>query len=337
MTNLTVAILGLGRLGASFGLALKRASEEGKYQFDIVGYDERDAQRKSAHKMGAVDTLASRPYEAVRDRQIVIMTLGYEDVRVTLRDVAKDLREGVVILDASPLKQPSIDWAQEFLGEDHHLIGITPLVNPKYIFRPMEDSEFARPDMFDETTMLITPTASALKEAVDLAFNLAGLLGSKARFLDPVDHDVMLAQTSGTPRLAGIALFRTLMLRDDWSDIQWLTNPAWAVLTLPLRDYHPDGLRDELMLNSENVVRSLDDYIAQLQAFRDVLVEKDRDALEATLVASASEYEVWLNHRYKSDWDDYGAVKVDASHTIMGSLFGSGITKRLMGRKDDDK
>jgi prephenate dehydrogenase len=337
MTQLSVALLGLGRLGASFGLALKRASDYSEYTFDITGYDMLDANRKNAQKMGAVDNVANQPYQAVKDKQIVIITLGYDDVQATLRKIKTDLRDGVVILDASPLKQPSLDWAKEVLDEDHHLIGITPLVNPKYIFRPMADTEFARADMFDESTMLITPSASALKEAVDLVFNLANLIRSKPRFMDTHDHDALLARTSHLPHVIGVALFHALSQRDDWHDLQWYTNPEWAVLTLPLRDIHPDGLRDEILNNRENMVRALDEYITQLQAYRDVIAEGDQDALEAALVESSATYQQWLTRRYKADWDDIGETKVENNNSFMGSLFGAGIAKRLMGRKDDDK
>jgi len=338
MAQLSVAIIGLGRIGTSFGLSLKRHTrEENKYSFDIVGFDISPDNAKHAQKMGAVDSTVPRAKDVVEDKDIVIIAISYDEVENMLKQIAPALRVGAVVLDASPLKQPSIQWAEEYFGEDNHLIGITPLVNPKYIFKPQDDTQMARDDMFDESSIILSPASSAIKEAVDLAFNLCTLIGSRPRFLDPSEHDVMLTQTVGLPRLIGFASFYHLMTQDNWHDMQWFTNPEWGVLTLPLRDVHPDALRDEWMNNPDILTRSIDGMIETLQQVRELLQDDDKRNLETTLVSTAEQYEKWLNHRYKADWDDYEPLKVDASHTLMGSIFGGAIAKRLRGDRDDDK
>jgi prephenate dehydrogenase len=334
MTKLSIGILGLGRVGTSIGLALRRyMSKGGKYQFEIVGYD--PLNEKTALKVRAVDKVERQPYTAAANRDLVVLALSYDEVRQTYKNIAADLREGCVILDFSPLKAPSLQWAQELLSEEQHVIGATAILNPRYLFNADESAEQAQEDLFDDSTILLTPAASSIKEAVDLAFNFASLLGSRPRFLDPVEHDTLLTFTETLPKLLGSTLFYTLMHQTSWGDMQWFTNPAFAVLARPLHDLHPDAQRDEWLHNRETLVRALDTYLNTLQTVRTLLMTNDRAAVEELLGTAAEEYEKWVNHRHSGDWDAAAkAPKVDASNTILGSLFGEKIANRMLGKKD---
>jgi prephenate dehydrogenase len=183
----------------------------------------------------------------------------------------------------------------------------------------------------------LTPAVSCIKEAVDLAFNFCQILGSKPRFLDPMEHDAMLAQTVQLPRLLGTALFFNLMNRESWNDIKWFTNPAFGVLTRPLFDIHPDALRDEFAKNGDTLARSLDAYIATLQEFSASLKARDTDAIEAAVVDASKEYEAWVNARYRADWDAASKAPEAKGGTFMQGLLGSALAEKLSGKKDHDK
>jgi prephenate dehydrogenase len=336
MSTLTITILGLNRVGASVGLALKRyVKKGGKYRFDLVGHDFNSDNEKQALKMGAVDRVERKPFDAVRNADLVVLGVSYEDVEETYRSIRGDLRDGVVILDASPLKTPSLDWAKKHLKPDHHLVGITPILNPRYLFKPEDDLEQAQEDLFDDSTILLTPSVVCIKEAVDLAFNFCQILGSKPRFLDPLEHDAMLSQTVQLPRLLGTALFYSLMNRQNWNDIKWFTNPAFGVLTRPLFDIHPDALRDEFAANADTLARALDSYIATLQEFSASLKARDVDAIEAAVVSASKEYESWINSRYRADWDSASKPAEPGTSSFMQGLLGSALADRLSGKKDD--
>lgn len=337
MATLSVAILGLGRVGTSVGLALRRyMKNKGKYEFQITGYDPVADTAKAAQKAAAVDRTERHPEDAAAQKDIVLIVQSYELVEATYRRIAPSLREGAVILDASPLKRPSLGWAKTYLGEAQHLVGITPIVNPKYLFNPIDDESAAAEDLFDDSTLLITPAPSCAKAAVDLAFNFGVILGSKPRFLDPLEHDTLLAQTETLPSLLGAALFAYLQQHPTWGDMKWFTNPAFGVMVRVLHDKHPDALRDEWMLSRDVLVRTLDEMINVLADVRGRLQEGDQAALEAFSVTGAEQYERWVNQRLHPDWDQVEKTKVDASQTMLGSLLGEKFARRLTGKKDSD-
>lgn len=339
MSSLSVAILGLNRISASIGLALKRYEKKGRrYEFSITGYDYSSERSKQAQKMGAIDKSERKPEKAVVNADIVIHAISYEDSEATFRTIAQDLRDGVVILDLSPLKAPSLEWAKTHLTNEHHVVGITPLVNPHYLFNPNQNIELAEEDLFDNSAILLTPAASCIKEAVDLAFNFAQILGSKPRFLDPYEHDSLLAATDQLPKLLGTLFFYNLMNQENWSDLQWFTNPAFGALTRVLFDYHPDALRDEFIKNKEALVRTTDSMIQTLQQFRDILESEEDHLVENVVVEAAETYEKWVNTRFQADWDavSYGP-EPKAVNTLARGLLGGTIADKIFGEDDTNK
>jgi prephenate dehydrogenase len=338
MATLSVALLGLNRFSVSVGLALRRyMTKGGKYQFQITGYDYSADVTKQAQKLGAIDRSERQVYSAVKNADIVIMALSYEEVPNTYKAIKADLREGVVILDFSPLKAPSLKWASEALSDEHHIVGATPIVNPRYLYVVDNTIEQAQEDLFDDSTILLTPSANCIKEAVDLALNFVQILGSKPRFLDPHEHDTLLAQTNQLPRVLGTLLFYNLMNHSNWDDMQYFTNPAFAALTRPLFDTHPDGLREEFMVSQEVLARALDDFIRSLQVFRDTLRSGDKDAIETITVDAAAKYEEWVNNRFNAKWDKPAQKDMNVKGTLMQGLLGSTLSEKIFGEKDEDK
>lgn len=337
MASLTVTFLGLNRLTVSMGLSLRRyMAKGGKHKFNIIGSDRNSDNEKQAKKLGAVDKLDNNYSQAVKAADIVVMALSYEDVERTYRAIRQDLREGVVVLDCSPLKKPSLEWATQYFLSDRHIVGITAILNPKYLFHARESIDEAQEDLFDDSAILLTPSASCVNEAIDLAFNFASILGSKPRFLDPLEHDTLLAQTIQLPRVLGTLLFYSAMNQDNWADLKWFTNPDFGALTRPLFDIHPDALRDEFHKNREALGRALDNYIQTLQGFRQVLNDEKPTAVEGVAVDAAKEYEAWVNSRHRADWDAASKAPEPPTNTILKGIVGGAIADKLTGKKDEN-
>lgn len=339
MAELTVAILGLDRLGASIALRLRTyAQKGGQHHFELIGYDSREDYEKPARKLKVFNKVERRPQAAVASADLVIMNLPYEDLRAGYELVASALREGVVILDTAVMKQPSLKWAAEFLTDEQHVIGFTPVVNADYMLEHQLTPEHAADDYFHNSVIYLTPAVSSIKEAIDLAVNFSLILGGKAHFLDPAEHDSLRTITEEIPQALSVAAYSAAMKHKAWADAQRLTNPPFNVLTRYLLTHHPDALRDEWMANSDSLVRAIDDIVATLRQLRDCLANGDESAIEAFLIDAADDYQEWINKRHKSDWGEQPSASGQYDRSIAGTLFGSAIGKRLFsGNKDGDK
>lgn len=340
MAKISITIIGMGRIGASMGLALKRYNQKpnAQHQFDITAVDDRASVLKEAESLGAFDKSVRNIYDAARDRDIVVFALRYAEVRRTYQVIADGLRPGVVILDTSPLKLPSLKWAQEYLPKEAHLVGITPIVNPQYLFGEPDDTLHAHADYFDKGTMLLMPSATCIREAVELANDFSVLLGASAHFMDAGEHDGLVAATEGLPALLGVVAFNTLAHNPGWGDIQRLINPDFGRLTHHLFDTHPDDLRDTWLNNRASLVNYVDAMIESLEAFRQVIAANDRDSVEAALAEAADGYSAWINRRHNNKWDDEQGVNTPSTgEMLMSGLMGGFLSKRLRGGQKDEE
>lgn len=337
--TIKVGILGLGRIGASVGLALKRYNlrKDARQQFVITGYTANNLQTQALKTVNPVDHVARNLIDAASDKDIVVLALPYRDVQEAYRVIGKELRSGAVLLDTSALKLPSQEWAEKYLSEEAYMVGVTPILNAKYLFDGLDDAEHATADLFDDGVLLLLPSPKCARDAVELASDFGGLLGMTARFGDPGEHDVWSAATEGLPAALGVAAFYALQRRNGWDDAQRVGNPSFGRLTHHLYDHHPDDLRDLMLNNRDNLVRHIDATVEALQSLRDVLAENDRAALEELLIQTMDSYVTWVVHRRDGRWDKTESpAQPTRGDLLMSGMFGSAITKRLKRDKSDD-
>ncbi|RMF79816.1 MAG: prephenate dehydrogenase [Chloroflexi bacterium] len=339
MADVSIAILGLGRIGASIGLALQRYnnSKDAKNHFTITAADTRPIVVDEAKDLNVAEKIIRKPLDAAREQDIVVIALPYAEVEALYEYIGDDLREGTVIMDMSILKTPSLKWAEKYLPSHAHLVGMTPVINPAYLYDGLEDTQNARADLFDKGNMLLMPSPTCVTDAVELASDFSALLGATPHFLDPAEHDSLIAATEGIPALLGTMTFYILQRGAGWHDAQRLTNSAFGKLTHHLFDTHPDDIRDFFHHNRDNTLRYLDEMINGLTAFRAILAENDKDALEATLIEAADEYKDWVNRRYRARWEDEDrSIKTPTMGEIMGGAVGGFLTNRFSNKDDDE-
>lgn len=339
MADISVGILGLGRIGASVALALKRYNrrQDRAHNFRVTGYAANSVQGRAAQKLNACDSIARDVVEAVRGKDIIVMALPYSDVEGAYRYIGQDLRTGAVIMDFSPLKQPSLVWAKKHVQPGSHLLGVTPILNPKYVFDAVDETERASEDLFDDGIFMLVPSVTCIPEAIELGRDFAEVLGAASQFSDPAENDSFIAATEALPALLGLAYYMTLHGSQGWSDVQRFTNPAFGQLTHHLFDTHPDDLRDLWVNNRDSLMRYTDELMTTLRSLRRVMAENDTAALEAAIGGASAEYETWYNRRLKMDWDQEPIPRAAEGPDIMSSIFGGYLANRLRGKRDQSE
>ena len=277
--HVTVAIIGLDRLGTSFGLALKRYQSQPKAQhsFTIIGSDPTAFPMKTAQKMGAIDNFNRAVLKAMDGADLIILNVPYGSLEDTYAVIGPELKSGAVVLDTSLLKQPAIDLAQRYFparadGQPlAYLIGTTPIINVQALYGGDLSVEGARADLFDKSDVLLTPDMKTPSEAIQLAEDIVRLIGGQPRFMDPAEHDGLIAATEELPALLGAALFYMLEQSEGWADIQRMVNPTLALAIQSLRTREREDAQALFSYNRPNLIRHLDSLIARLNEVRGVL------------------------------------------------------------------
>lgn len=332
MADVTIAILGMKRLGTSVGLALKRYNrQEAEHTFTVVGYDTNSDFVKAAQKFGALDKAENRPEQAVRGADIVVMAVPYGDVKTAYELIGPDVRPGAVIVDMSTLKANPLSWSEKELSKEVHVVSATPIVNPQYIFDGTDETKRATEDYFDNGTMLLMPSVTSVKEAINLASDFSRIIGATPHFMDAAEHDALVSATEALPSLLGLAYFNALSQGNGWLDLQRLTNPAMGMMTHHLFDTHPDDLRDTWLDSKAVILRYMDELIASMRELRTAVADGDRDALESILEVNSREYEGWINRRHNNQWEEADAPETPSFGGVVGNMFGGFVSNRFGG------
>jgi prephenate dehydrogenase len=231
--HVNVTIVGLDRITASIGLAFKRYQSQtnAEHTFTIIGSDIRANPMKVSEKIGAVDNFNRSLSKAMQNADLVIFNAPPGQIDESYARLGAELKPGAVVLDLALLKQPAIQRAsRHFPANDKgaplaYLVGITPIVSINGLYTGDLEADAARADLFDNAEILVTPDTQSPSEAISLAEDVVRLMGGRPRFMDPAEHDGLIAATEALPALLGVGMFLLQQSegRPELADV----NPRW--------------------------------------------------------------------------------------------------------------
>src|SRR5436190_1974646 len=122
-----ITVIGLGLVGNSIGMGLRRASTAGQ-PIEVTGFDpDRASEEAALRKHFSVDAIAPDLARAVRDAQLVIISTPISAAREVLAAINPFLSQGAVVTDTLSVKGPVMTWAGELLGSGVSFVGGHPL------------------------------------------------------------------------------------------------------------------------------------------------------------------------------------------------------------------
>ncbi|WP_069806280.1 prephenate dehydrogenase [Thermogemmatispora onikobensis] len=260
-----VAIVGLGLIGGSIGLALHKA----KAAREVTGYDLGRGVCEQARKVGAIDQAYDSLADAVRGAELVVLATPVGAMRALLQQLASCVTPGTVITDVASTKAQVISWAEEFLPENVSFVGGHPMTG-----KEVSGVEAADAGLFQGRIYCLTPTPRTRPSAVNKVASFVEALGARIRFLEPAEHDGQVAYVSHLPFVASIALMTTAAEAPSWGDAALLASSGFRDVTR-LAAGSPEMYRDICLTNSEALVRSLNEYLRTLTRLRDHIAAHD--------------------------------------------------------------
>ena len=267
----TIAIVGLGLIGGSMALALRRRQKKGAYC--LLGIDADPAVLQAALDKGAVDE-AGGP-ELLEKAEVVILALPPETAVTFLKENIHHMRRETLVTDVCGIKRAVVESCTPLCREhDLDYIGGHPMAGK-------EKNGFANADeeLFVGASYILTPTADTPDRAVEIMKEIAGALGcTRMTITTPGIHDRMIAFTSQLPHvLAGAYVKSPCCPRHqgfsagsyrDVSRVATVDEKLWSQLFL---------------LNADDLTAEIDTLIAHLQDYRRALAEGDKEKLEAAI------------------------------------------------------
>lgn len=316
--NYQISILGLGQIGASFGLAL----EAFKNKITRVGYDSSRTIAREAKQLGAVDVIPKSLKKTVRRADLVILALPFHEIHPTLQEIAGEVPQGGLVIDTSPLKQPVIRWMEEILPEGIFYVGLTPTLQAAYLQESVCGIQGARADLFSGCQMAVTLGSNPSSDAVEAATQLIGLVGAEPIFADAVEVDGLMSRTHLLPQVMAASLLRITQQVPGWSDARKLTGKAYTQITSPvLNEQLPAALASALVHNQENTTRLINELIAELIRIREQAEQSREESLAEDFADLQQARERWWQEREVNLWTDHPAPSI-SKESMLKNLLG---------------
>lgn len=275
-----VVVVGLGLIGGSIGLGLKRWSADqaksGAQPLQVIGFDTDLEQQNFAKKLNAVDKTEWRLPSAIEGADIVVLCTPVGEMKELLTDIAGYLKPGAIVTDVGSTKAEVVRLADEILPDGIFFVGGHPMAGKSMSI------EGADADLFKGATWCVTPSIKADDASIRNVLGMITALGAEAFFVDPAEHDAYVAGISHLPFVLAAALTNTLGADSSWKDMKSLTAGGFKDMTR-LAAGSAAMHRDIVITNKDAVLRWIDQFQRELSSLRATIADETMPNREKNL------------------------------------------------------
>ncbi|MFH1540691.1 MAG: prephenate dehydrogenase [Elusimicrobiota bacterium] len=207
-----VSIIGVGLIGGSIGLAIKKTrikNQELRVK-KIIGIGRNLKRLKLAKKIGAVDEITTDIKKGVNDADIVFVCLPVDIIAKTVKNIIPFCKKGAIITDVGSVKLPIVNEVENFLSS------ITYPLSPAFIGgHPIAGSEktsikCASTELFKNAAVILTTSKKTDTKILKMVEKIWRSMGAKVEIMKPVKHDEIISFTSHLPHAVAFALVNSV-------------------------------------------------------------------------------------------------------------------------------
>jgi prephenate dehydrogenase len=280
-----LVIIGVGLIGGSFALALKRARAVQR----VVGVGRTRHNLADALRLKAIDDASRDPARAVQGADLVLLATPVGQMPAVMSAIAPHLPAHAVVTDAGSTKRDVIACAQRFLG------GHLPRFVPAHPVAGTEESGAAAAfaDLFRGRNIILTPQAGTAARAVTLVRRAWEACGARVMRMDADTHDELFAAVSHLPHVIAFALVNMLAGHRNPARLFGLSAGGLRD-TVRIAGSSPEMWADICVANRDALLAALEDYENELEQTRAAIERADAAELRRLFARARSAREKWL-------------------------------------------
>lgn len=266
-----VSIIGLGLIGGSLGLALKRNRD-----VEVTGFDNSYSTTQEAFRRGIIDIIAPSLDSASEHADVIIFATPVNTTVRLLQEVPNwKLKKGVIISDTGSTKGPIMEAASLLFEHGITFIGGHPMAGSH-----KSGVSAAREHLFENAYYILTPFSHTESQLVNRLRELLAPSKGKVVVLDAVEHDRMTAVVSHFPHLIASSLVGRLSAQQgEQPFVRELAAGGFRDITR-IASADPIMWRDITMQNRKELLTQLDGWVDEMSDVREMLVENDIDKIQ---------------------------------------------------------
>ena len=266
-----ITLVGVGLLGGSLGLALRRR----KLAKEIAGYVRREASIKDCERAGATDYATTDLLAAVSDADLVVLCTPLVQMKPLVKQMLPALKRGAIVTDVGSAKGRVVEKIESMIANaGAHFVGSHPMAGGE-----KQGVLAARADLFECAVCVVTPTKKSNPAAVIKVERLWKSVGGRLLKLTPEAHDAMVSRSSHLPHIVAAALASEILDPKHSEHIATLCATGFRDTTR-VASGSPEMWRDIALANREALRVTVDEFVRKLQSVQAMLRTKDSEALQ---------------------------------------------------------
>jgi prephenate dehydrogenase len=281
-----ITLVGVGLLGGSLGLALKRRRLAGT----VVGFVRRAASVSECERVGAVDLATLDLSRAVEGAELIVLCTPIAQMRALVEQMLPAVRRGAIITDVGSVKGSVVrDLERLTANAGAHFVGSHPMAGSE-----RTGVAAASADLFEDAICVVTPTPRSNGSATRKVEQLWKSVGARLLRLTPAAHDLLVSRSSHLPHVVAATL-ADFVLGEKHPTEQALLCANGFRDTTRIAAGSPEMWRDIALANRENLARALETFGKKLRSFGRALNKADSRRIVNFFEQAKQKRDLWSN------------------------------------------
>ena len=264
----TVGIIGLGLIGGSMAIDLKRRGFAQK----VLGVERDSIAAEAAKTIGLVDEVVN--YDAcIQGADILVVAVPVSTAVKMIPDILDRMSPEQIVIDVCSTKS-QVCHATQYHPRRGRFVSTHPMAGTEY-----SGPWAAQPGLFDGRACIFANSEESSPEALKAIEEMYGVLNMRPIYMNADQHDVHTAYVSHISHVTSFALALTVLDKEkDEKHIFDLASGGFSS-TVRLAKSSADMWVPILTQNHDNILQVMDTYIGKMQAFRDAIATYDEDSI----------------------------------------------------------
>ncbi len=268
-----IGIIGIGLIGGSIGFDVRKK----KIAEMVIGYSRKIETMEKAVKNGVIDEYCKNPEDIIKNVDFLILATPISALSEYFK-IIKNINPQITFTDVASVKKIVCDKVQKIIGKNANFVGSHPISGSE-----KSGIDFIKEGLFENKTVIITPTKNKNKIVEKKIEMFWEKLGSKVISMSPEQHDRILGFTSHLPHFL---IYTLLSMGKKNKKISKDFFGSGFLDTTRIGKSNPEMWTEIFFSNRKNILKWIEKFEKELKNFKKYLKEKEYEKLKVALKES---------------------------------------------------
>lgn len=263
-----IAIIGVGLIGGSFALAIKKQGYQGR----ITGIGRKKSNLIRAKKLGIIDSYSISYTDGIKNADLVLLAVPVGQFEPIVKKIKHNIKKGAIVTDVGSVKNTVVKKLESLMPEGVYFVGAHPIAG-----KECSGINCASAELYQNARCIITPSPNTNKAALKKIIRLWKDVGAKTVLMEPEEHDIIFGAVSHLPHVVAYALVNSIVQANE----NIIHNGGRGLRDMTRIALSPSELwRDICAYNKKNILKTLRKFSSSISHIADLINNSDWTGLE---------------------------------------------------------